>query len=1074
MATYNLLNYPGTDGTSRHPYFRAVLRTMNPDILVVQEMESAGGVTSFRDQVLNAVSAEPYTAAPFFNGPDTDNSLFYRADRVMYLGATHLPNSPRYFSEYRLLPVGTTDTFRIVSIHLKAQQEDSLARLTEATTLRNYLNGLPAGTRFIVAGDYNIYRSTEPAFLRLTQSEADNDGRCFDPLNAVGTWNNNFAFRAIHTQSPRTRAFGDGSTGGLDDRFDILLLSSGMQPHLLPSTYRAYGNDGAHFNDSINDPPNLVVADSVADGLHYASDHLPVFADFRFGTVPLDTGFTSIASGSWSTPSIWSGGTVPGAGDAAVIGAGTTVTLGSAGSCAGLSVRGALQFDGTDGRVLTVGGDVTIHPGGELRPSAPFASGSTTQVLALGGSFRTDGGFTARVSGTSSGLRVLNVTFSGAVPAVIAGAASPVTFNLLRMEMAGTGVTLTPLVPVVFAAAVTNALTLVRGTWVQSVSATTTPSVNITVDSAAVLAISDGGTFTTGSASLIVRGVLDLTGGALTVGAGNNRLEVPAGGTLIVAGGEASVNGRLTLSGGTTLIEGGRIGVDPRGTTPLSSSSTVVEVGAGAALAMSGGTLAIQHPRTATGTGRELRVVSASASFTGGLLEIGEGGSTLAGSDSGFVLESAVPLPHMRVHTGGGAGRTVSPVSALTVAGLTLESGDMLLAGPFLPGSDLSVAGPLRRASGLISAGGRAVRMVESASGAPDTIGAGFTGPAAVEQLIVEAASGAYLEGDLGVGSLLHLTGGMLVTGAHAVVLDSTASLVESPGAAVRGRVRTTRSVQTGVEEDFGGMGLALTAAGAAPGMTTLERVTGEPVTVAFSFSISRVFTFSPAQNSGLSAAVRFAYADADLNGQEEQTLGLWRSDDGGTTWSQTPAVADTAANTLEIAGTDSLGMLTASDAAHPLALTTLPVDLREGWGLVSLPVATPLDSVHQVFPAVQGGTAFTFTSAGYQSRRRLENGAGYWVKHGSDSTVAVTGIGRSADTVDVAAGWNIIGTVSWPVDTASVVVLPPGNRLSAFIGFTGVYAPADTLFPGRAYWVKMGLPGSVLLGVPARKAASR
>lgn len=41
-------------------------------------------------------------------------------------------------------------------------------------------------------------------------------------------------------------------------------------------SYPAFGNDGMHFNDSINAPPNTAVPPEVADALHYGSDHLPV------------------------------------------------------------------------------------------------------------------------------------------------------------------------------------------------------------------------------------------------------------------------------------------------------------------------------------------------------------------------------------------------------------------------------------------------------------------------------------------------------------------------------------------------------------------------------------------------------------------------------------------------------------------------------------------------------------------------------------------------------------------------------------------------------------------------------
>ena len=62
-----------------------------------------------------------------------------------------------------------------------------------------------------------------------------------------------------------------------------LLETGGMD--ILADTYTSFGNDGNHFNQAINAGSNGVVADSVADAIHDAADHLPVFADLVFGTV---------------------------------------------------------------------------------------------------------------------------------------------------------------------------------------------------------------------------------------------------------------------------------------------------------------------------------------------------------------------------------------------------------------------------------------------------------------------------------------------------------------------------------------------------------------------------------------------------------------------------------------------------------------------------------------------------------------------------------------------------------------------------------------------------------------------
>jgi hypothetical protein len=168
-------------------------------------------------------------------------------------------------------------------VHLKASTgtANEQQRLSEVTVLRNYTVNLSSNSYYIVAGDFNIYRSSEPAFIKLLdQSE---NGYFIDPLYLTGTFNQS-AYAIYHTQSPRVRSFGGGATGGLDDRFDMILISPsiinpGGITYISNSTI-AYGNDGFHYNDSINRPPNYAVSQQVADALHYASDHLPVIASF--------------------------------------------------------------------------------------------------------------------------------------------------------------------------------------------------------------------------------------------------------------------------------------------------------------------------------------------------------------------------------------------------------------------------------------------------------------------------------------------------------------------------------------------------------------------------------------------------------------------------------------------------------------------------------------------------------------------------------------------------------------------------------------------------------------------------
>jgi len=286
IMSYNALNYPGSTASIRNPYFSSVISNANPDILVMQEMTSQTGVNGFLTNVLIPINSS-YTAGTFLDGPDTDNAIFFKSNLFTFISNTVIPTTLRDINEFKLIYNATSDTLRIYSVHLKASDTpaDEQQRLSEVTILRNVTDALPTNKNYIVCGDFNIYGSTEPAYQKLLNQSTT--GYFLDLFNLSGTWNNS-AYAQYHTQSPRVRAFDGGATGGMDDRFDMILMSPALINSggitYVPGSFVSYGNDGLHYNDSINAPPNNAVGQTIANALHNASDHIPVFANFSFET----------------------------------------------------------------------------------------------------------------------------------------------------------------------------------------------------------------------------------------------------------------------------------------------------------------------------------------------------------------------------------------------------------------------------------------------------------------------------------------------------------------------------------------------------------------------------------------------------------------------------------------------------------------------------------------------------------------------------------------------------------------------------------------------------------------------
>jgi endonuclease/exonuclease/phosphatase family metal-dependent hydrolase len=295
IVNYNILNYPGTSATQRNPRFRTILGPLSADVVVVQEITSQAGVNSFLTNVLNTLEPGQWAAAPFIDGNDTDNALFYKPSKVTLLETlTFYPSATnlRLVAVYRLRPVGYVSNaaeLRFYSCHLKASQGFEADRFAEAVGIRDHMNAMPTGTHAILMGDFNIYTSAESAYQRFLASLADNDGRLYDPLNRPGNWNNNAAFADIHTQSPCNNdcpvpSFGH-ATGGMDDRFDQFLptlnMNNGNGYEVLAATYKAVGNDGLHFNNDIHDPPVIPEGQVYAEALNFVSDHLPLRVDVQ-------------------------------------------------------------------------------------------------------------------------------------------------------------------------------------------------------------------------------------------------------------------------------------------------------------------------------------------------------------------------------------------------------------------------------------------------------------------------------------------------------------------------------------------------------------------------------------------------------------------------------------------------------------------------------------------------------------------------------------------------------------------------------------------------------------------------
>ena len=149
-------------------------------------------------------------------------------------------------------------------------------------------------------------------------------------------------------------------------------------------------------------------------------------------------------------------------------------------------------------------------------------------------------------------------------------------------------------------------------------------------------------------------------------------------------------------------------------------------------------------------------------------------------------------------------------------------------------------------------------------------------------------------------------------------------------------------------------------------------------------------------------------------------------------------------------------------------AALNVPVAMDDGWQIVSVPVTPPDPRAVSLFPSA--GSALYAYDAGYVGRDSLELGSGYWVRFTTPGVLTISGEPVTRDTIDVSPGWNLVGSISSPVAAAAVLSLPPGIIAFPFYAFQGSYISADTLTPGKGYWIRCTDGGKIILQEPARR----
>lgn len=301
VLQYNLLNYGNytsycTENNNNYlnkdGYIKTIVEYVKPDIFSVNEISVSPSIHQHMlNYALNTDGVTKYSKANFIRVntySDLGNMLYYNHNKLGLAGHVIAQSYIRDVDVYKLyykssrLSNGDTTFLYCVVAHLKAGSgtDNENKRNVMAKNTMDYIAGHNPDNNYLLSGDFNLYSDKEPAFQQFIDYKVAAI-RFNDPANEIGAWHNNPDFSLYHTQSTHTSS-GCASSGGLDDRFDFIMISDNIKNDnkkigYLSGSFHVVGQDGKHFNQSLtSSPANTTVPSDVLNALYNNSDHLPV------------------------------------------------------------------------------------------------------------------------------------------------------------------------------------------------------------------------------------------------------------------------------------------------------------------------------------------------------------------------------------------------------------------------------------------------------------------------------------------------------------------------------------------------------------------------------------------------------------------------------------------------------------------------------------------------------------------------------------------------------------------------------------------------------------------------------
>ncbi len=304
LMHYNLLYYDKitdycTESNNsieqKNEALRTIFEYVNPDIISVNEMNaSAASVDLLLNETLN-INGITYYSRRIGTGTYSINAMYYNNSKFRFVSQKSfqipLGSNNGYIDAFNMMALTEPETpITFFSMHPKAgstgDDENDRATATDNLMYNLSLGFFQNSSNYVLLGDLNFYDASEEGFQNLINYSNVNY-RFYDPINQIGTWTNNSNYADYHTQSTHYSSNGCAASGGMDDRFDFIMVSKAIENQTdgvfyNSSDYVTIGQDGNHFNTSLTNGTNTSAPTEVIDALYTMSDHLPVTLVLQF------------------------------------------------------------------------------------------------------------------------------------------------------------------------------------------------------------------------------------------------------------------------------------------------------------------------------------------------------------------------------------------------------------------------------------------------------------------------------------------------------------------------------------------------------------------------------------------------------------------------------------------------------------------------------------------------------------------------------------------------------------------------------------------------------------------------